>query len=602
MARKVGYRSGNPPPPPPVPMPPVLRPASTLLLIAALTGCEQLAPPQAASLSLASPIATNAPAGSAVTGLAVQVKDQYGVAMAGQPLVVSTSTGTVANAPTQTVAGTTSLGTWTLAPKTGVNVLTVTSGPRSITISIVGVAGPAAKITGTVPATGIVGRQTQVTFTVTDAFDNALAATIISASADAGSIPTSAAVTDGTGTATLTWVLGTTKGTQTITATSGGASKAFPLVAAADVPAQITVATGDNQSVLAGTTLPIRPTVVVADRFGNVTPGRTVLFSLTLGGGSLAGPVSVVTDNNGVAQAPIWTVGKQITTQRVVASTSGVSAPINASIPAGLPIALRYFGAGIAPYQAFFQNAALRLRAMIVSGAAAENVSDLAIAAPACGVVGEPNISEVISGIVIYAGVYSVDGPGGVVTRTAICASRGTASLSQPLVASIIVDADDIATLPTTFEQVVTHEMLHALGFGTLWATNAIINVAAPADPRYTGVSSGEACTAISALANCAGNTIPAEETGGAGIYALHWRESVFGNEMMTGYLTGILNPLSRMTVIAMRDLGYVTNPAAADDFNAFLRLERTPMRSTLSENWERVVNASAILKALPRR
>ena len=49
-----------------------------------------------------------------------------------------------------------------------------------------------------------------------------------------------------------------------------------------------------------------------------------------------------------------------------------------------------------------------------------------------------------------------------------------------------------------------------------------------------------------------------------------HWRESVFGDELMTGGVRGVrgtFEPLSRVTVASLADLGYAVNYAAADAF-----------------------------------
>jgi hypothetical protein len=59
------------------------------------------------------------------------------------------------------------------------------------------------------------------------------------------------------------------------------------------------------------------------------------------------------------------------------------------------------------------------------------------------------------------------------------------------------------------------------------------------------------------------------ENTGGSGTADAHWRESVFGKELMTGYYNpGSPNPLSRVTVGAMADLGYLVNMNAADSYS----------------------------------
>ena len=48
-----------------------------------------------------------------------------------------------------------------------------------------------------------------------------------------------------------------------------------------------------------------------------------------------------------------------------------------------------------------------------------------------------------------------------------------------------------------------------------------------------------------------------------------HWRQSVFGDELMTPAFTGNVHPLSRVTVASLADLGYVVNLAAADAYVA---------------------------------
>jgi hypothetical protein len=58
------------------------------------------------------------------------------------------------------------------------------------------------------------------------------------------------------------------------------------------------------------------------------------------------------------------------------------------------------------------------------------------------------------------------------------------------------------------------------------------------------------------------------ENGGGPGTRDAHWRESVFFDELMTGYVgPGRDLPLSRVTIASLADLGYQINMAAADPF-----------------------------------
>lgn len=60
---------------------------------------------------------------------------------------------------------------------------------------------------------------------------------------------------------------------------------------------------------------------------------------------------------------------------------------------------------------------------------------------------------------------------------------------------------------------------------------------------------------------------VPVANTGGLGTREGHWRELVFGNEVMTGLFAGGINPLSRVTIAALQDMGYEVNYDAADEF-----------------------------------
>ena len=62
---------------------------------------------------------------------------------------------------------------------------------------------------------------------------------------------------------------------------------------------------------------------------------------------------------------------------------------------------------------------------------------------------------------------------------------------------------------------------------------------------------------------------VPVENIGGPGTADAHWRESVFDNELMTGFLnSGVANPLSVVSIASLADVGYLrANYAAADPY-----------------------------------
>jgi hypothetical protein len=69
------------------------------------------------------------------------------------------------------------------------------------------------------------------------------------------------------------------------------------------------------------------------------------------------------------------------------------------------------------------------------------------------------------------------------------------------------------------------------------------------------------------------GRKVPVENTGDVGTRDAHWRESVFGVELMTGFLEGGYEPLSAVSAGAMEDLGYLVNVAGAQSFTLSARV-----------------------------
>jgi hypothetical protein len=120
-----------------------------------------------------------------------------------------------------------------------------------------------------------------------------------------------------------------------------------------------------------------------------------------------------------------------------------------------------------------------------------------------------------------------------------------------------------------TFSAVVLHEMAHVLGFGTLWNTTSIggtRNVTqgqGTGNPRFTGARAVAEWSRLGGL-----SSVPLENTGGAGTVGSHWKESTFGIELMTGYISPTTNPLSRLSIAQFADLGYNVDISKADSYS----------------------------------
>jgi hypothetical protein len=113
-----------------------------------------------------------------------------------------------------------------------------------------------------------------------------------------------------------------------------------------------------------------------------------------------------------------------------------------------------------------------------------------------------------------------------------------------------------------TLVDVITHEMGHVLGFGTMWED--LVRDAGTDDPTYIGP---DAMTEYGTLTGGDPAPVPVENRGGEGSCDSHWRESVFRNELMSSAIGGIGNPISRLTVASLVDLGYQVDLEAAEDY-----------------------------------
>jgi hypothetical protein len=136
-------------------------------------------------------------------------------------------------------------------------------------------------------------------------------------------------------------------------------------------------------------------------------------------------------------------------------------------------------------------------------------------------------------------------------------------------------DTADLARmeLDGSLENVIFHEMGHVLGMGTIWKEKGLLEGAGTINPVFTGEN------AMSEFATLIGadepTPVPVANTGGPGTRDSHWRETVFANELMTGILNPGANPVSRVTVAAMQDMGYQVSFDAAEEFTlpGFLEL-----------------------------
>jgi hypothetical protein len=126
------------------------------------------------------------------------------------------------------------------------------------------------------------------------------------------------------------WTLGPIPGTQTLSAgASGKADVVFTALASVGPVAQITPSSGNNQLTGVGQGIEHPLVALAADAFGNPVAGIPVVFTVTAGGGTIAGD-PVLTDSTGKATARPWTLGTEAGVQQVTAASGAVQAVFRA--------------------------------------------------------------------------------------------------------------------------------------------------------------------------------------------------------------------------------------------------------------------------------
>lgn len=165
----------------------------------------------------------------------------------------------------------------------------------------------------------------------------------------------------------------------------------------------------------------------------------------------------------------------------------------------------------------------------------------------------------------IEASAPAIDGPGGTLGQAGPDAFRSGTFL--PYHGVMQFDSADLAGLEANGQllSVILHEMGHVLGIGTIWSARGLLSGAGTSNPRFTGQ---QATAAYNQIFSRSESSVPVENTGGPGTADGHFRESVFVNELMTGFLNSGSNPLSRITIGSLADLGYTVNFSVADAYS----------------------------------
>ena len=165
----------------------------------------------------------------------------------------------------------------------------------------------------------------------------------------------------------------------------------------------------------------------------------------------------------------------------------------------------------------------------------------------------------------VLVDVTDIDGVSGTLARAGYCYRRAIGGFPVgPIVSAIQFDAADIERVLAAgnLAGLAFHEMAHGLGFTDgYWEDRGVLDDD-DTDPHFTG---GLAVAAFNAAGGTTytGNKVPISSDHS------HWRESVFGHEVMTPALrVGTARALSAITIQAMADVGYSVDASLADDYD----------------------------------
>ncbi|MDI3566253.1 leishmanolysin-related zinc metalloendopeptidase [Bradyrhizobium sp. Arg816] len=224
-----------------------------------------------------------------------------------------------------------------------------------------------------------------------------------------------------------------------------------------------------------------------------------------------------------------------------------------AAAPGGYTIEVRFLG-GLTPKQ----KAAFKLAANRWTHAIVGDLPDV--------IVG----GERINNLRITAQGTDIDGPGRILGQAGpnrLRPQNAGAAAFLPATGDMQFDTADLAAMEAdgTLNDVITHEMGHVIGIGTIWTNKKLLKRTHPSNPTFNGAN---AMREYGKLRGSAGSLpVPVENTGGEGTVDSHWRDTVFGAELMTGFVNVGGNPMSRVTIASLQDLGYQVNMDAAQPY-----------------------------------
>ena len=268
---------------------------------------------------------------------------------------------------------------------------------------------------------------------------------------------------------------------------------------------------------------------------GGTDTGGTDTGGTDTGGTDTGGTDTGGTDTGGTGTGGTGSGGADDPTTSTADYVSGLDTP------GGYNIEIVYSGNWTASQKALLE-------------AAAEMISDI--------VLGDLPSVNGIDDLRISASMTTIDGGGGTWGWGGTSGSRSDSNL--PYSGYLKIDSADAGTAEAygMFQDLVFHEILHAMGFGTKWGSMGLIKDVGGGDLRFIGDKATATYNAqypeIAANDPNAHLGVPVETDGGSGSAGKHWDEAVFKQDIMSTRLN-MNADISDMTIAALEDMGYDT-------------------------------------------